>query len=261
MNENEIKKDIKKTNKKALPLFIAIILVGFIVGFISGISDGNFSPDKIALAVENVFYTFFRYTTPFIIPVSIIFLYFPSKKRFKNAKALYEELKETDEEDLEYDIDNLINKGNIYLELNTMITVIVAGLNVWCNNKTENLIVMMVTSLEIIISLTISMGLLKKMTDFTMLMNPNKKISVFESTPNKFKKMYEYSDEYEKAIIGKAAYKAMSYVTYSLVVIFVLSMISIILFKKGILMLITSIILLLILEIIFINESNKSNKK
>ena len=261
MNENEVKKEIKKTNKKALPFFITIIVVGFIVGFISGISGGSFSPDKILVSIQDGSYIFFKYVTPIIIPVSIISLYIPSKKKFKKAKALYEKLKETDNEDLEYDIDNIINKANIYLEVNTMIAVVVSGLNIWCNRNTDNLFIMVITSLEIIISCAISFGLLKKMTDFTMLKNPNMKISVFESTPKKFKKMYEYSDECEKAIIGKAAYKAMSYVTYSLVIIFVLSMISIIFFNKGIIMLITSVALLLILEITFIKESNKQNVK
>ena len=261
MNEKEIKKDIKKTNKKALPSFITIIIVGFIIGFISGISGESFSPDKILVSIQDGLNIFFKYVTPIIIPVSIIFLYIPSKKRFKKAQSLYEKLKSTDDEDLEYDIDNLINTANIYLEINTMIAVVVAGISAWCYTQTDNLFLRMITSLEILISCAISIGLLKKMTDFTILKNPNMKISVFESTPKKFKKMYEYSDEYEKAIIGKAAYKAMSYVTYSLVIIFVLSMISIIFFKKGIIMLITSIALLLILEITFINESNKHNTK
>ena len=261
MNENEIKKEIKKTNKKALPFFIAIIVIGFIVGFISGMTEGSFSPDKILVSIQSGLNIFFKYATPFIIPVSIIFLYVPSKKRFKKAQSLYEKLKETDDEDLEYDIDNLINKANIYLELNTMIAVVVAGISAWCYNATDNLFLRMITNLEIIIACAISIGLLKKMTDFTMLKNPNMKISVFESAPKKFKKMYEYSDEFEKATLGKAAYKALSYVTYALVVVFVLSLISIILFKKGIIMLITSIVLLLILEITFINESNKPNTR
>ena len=260
MNENEIKKDIKKDNKKALPFFIGIIVVGFIVGFTSSFMQESFSADTIASTLQNGLITSFQYIGPFLIPISCILLLIPAHKNYKTATNLYEKLRQADEEELQYDIDNHINKANILIEANSIFTAFVCGVNIWAFNHQKNLPILMVVTSILVISVILSVGLSKKLTELNRLCNPHYKISVFEGVNSKFRKMYEYSDECEKALMGKAAFKAMTYTTYALIAIFVLSLSSILFFNTGLVLLAVSSILILILEITFIRETNKANQ-
>lgn len=261
MNENEIKKEIKKDNKKALPFFIALIIIGGICGFISSSLSNTVSLNEVLGTLKDGLVAFIQFAGPIILPATCALLFIPAYKYFRTSKKLYENLKETDNEDLQYEIETLINKSNIYVEIESVTIIFLMGLNMWTNNQKTSLPLLLSTLITVIVSTILSISLSKKLTELNRLINPHMKISVFEGVGKKFNKMYDLSDECEKAVIGRAAFKAMKYAIYFSLAVFIISFISIILFNTGLSTLALSLLLIIIIEVTFINESNHSSRK
>ena len=261
MNENEIKKEIKKDNKKALPFFIALIIIGAIGGFVSSSLSHFASPNETINIVKDGLIAFMQYAGAIILPATCALLLIPAYINLRKSKNLYTKLKETDMEDLHYEIENLINRSNIYVEIESITIIFLIGLSIWTNNHKTNLALLISTLVTVIVSTTLSITLSKKLTELNRLLNPHMKISVFEGVGKKFNKMYDLSDEYEKAVIGRASFKAMKYAIYFLLVVSMASLFTIVLFSTGLSTFALSLLLLIIIEVTFINEANNSNHK
>lgn len=221
----------KSENRKALPKYLGILLIaalmGILVGIVIGVAGATNLPEKIQTAI----YAFLRAFTPWSILVfsvvllgAAVILYSSAKKQFAAWDGEEEESIEKAEEKLSW---ALLLAG---LDMIAAFFFFGIGLH---ELGTIDRYLAVVLSVSFVLALAGTMVTQQKIVDLTRKMNPEKRGSIYD--PKFQKKWMESCDENEQRQIGQAAYKAMSAVNNTCILLWAVLVVLGILFKIGVL--------------------------
>lgn len=244
-------KKFRSDNRKALPKFLGTILVciifGVALGFIMTFNDYAESSEALTRKIYGFLNTILPYANWIItglFTIVNIALYKQAKNMYHNWDGENELVIEKTEEKLSWIL--LLSSLNMVLLLffTGMLEILVEF-----NSSRSGIL----TFLSLPIGLVIIIILQQKVVDFTKVINPEKKGSVYDS---KFKdKWYNSCDESEQRQIGRACYKAFTVTSTTCIVLWLVLIVISYNFPIGILPNLVVMIIFGVLQISYAYES------
>lgn len=227
MDNNEI----KNANRKALPKFILIMVISMLIGGLIGFFAGIYGFNRLSDGMKNAGTFFGTYIAHWlmlaisiILPLICIPIYQSAKKLLSIWNEENEEL--SDAIDIKLSIIVWISSATIILSY----FLIAASYSYSFENENNkiSLLVSIVCFFAIMIEAIIAQ---QKCVDANKKTNPEKNVSVYDT---KFqKKWLDSSDELERLMMGKCAFKAYSATNTICMVLSVILAICAIIFNIG----------------------------
>ena len=197
MNEKAEEK-IRKENKKALPLFIGFLVVCFVVGGVTGYMAGSADGGTIK-ALTQTLRRGLQEILVFVLPSLCVLLMLVSGIVMKKARSLWKTW-DGEEESLPEILDLRLNKLLLMQNLTMILAFLTFTLS--CLYE-EDFLRSAITLLSFSLYLFLLVWQQKRVVDFTKVMNPEKRGSIYDM---KFHSKWRDScDEAERRLMGEAA--------------------------------------------------------
>ena len=211
-------KQLQSENRKALPKYLGIILIcmlfGAVIGFIMGFTSFLGSPESLTNKVYKILNTILPYANWIITGFFTIL----NSILYKNAKSMYQNWDGENELVIEKTEEKL-SWILLFSSLNMVLVLFFGGL-IQIVADFNGPISSILTLLGMCVGLGIIVFTQQKVVDFTKIINPEKKGSVYDT---KFKdKWYNSCDENEQRQIGQACYKSFTVTSTTCVVLWLL---------------------------------------
>ncbi len=202
MNEREI----KEANRKAFPKFMSILIICCLIGFAGGFISAFLEIDNLAESLKKAGEFFACPVAPVLMIAAIVLNLILFAVFYGQARKLMASWDGEDEE-VSNRIDNLLSmeigiSSLFYILALFLLAACNSGL--WYRSGMQALTWISIIGFLILIIETVIMQ--QKCVDASKLMNPEKSGSVYDL--NFHQKWMDSSDEAEKIMIGKCAYKA-----------------------------------------------------
>lgn len=250
MNNDKIKKDNKKAIARFILFTLLCMLCGGIVGYLTSFIDfkGN---------IKNEAYNIIDIVLCFVSHWGILVLFFciiiPCIYLYLDAKRIYQNMVEEDE----FLLDKVeLKLSYIMLLLNIMYVFLLLIINCIMIYENRNIIFKII---EIIATFVIFIYIQQKVIDFTKILNPEKKGSVYDL--NFRKKWLDSCDEAERFHIGNASYQAYIITNMACIILWLILIFMQNIFEIGLLPSCIVLIILVILNCSYIIASIKDSKK
>lgn len=205
MSDNEI----KKANRKAMPKFLLIMVICLLAGGVTGFYSAKYGLNALADEMKSAGAFFGAYIAPWlmlaaavIVPVVCLVIYMGAKELFASWDGENEEI--SDAIDKKLSMVLWITSAALILSYFLIAACYAQGFAAF---EKENADVPFLAGIVCFIAIMAEGVILQqKCVDMIKKMNPEKKVSVYDT---KFqKKWMESCDEAEKMVIGKCAFKA-----------------------------------------------------
>lgn len=203
------KNEIKKANRKALPKFILLLLVSVMIGGISGYLSGRFRLDTLREAISNACSFFGENIAPWhivciavIMPVVCFIIYRSAKKLLSSWDGDDEEIPGIADKKISVSI--MVSAISLVVSFFLIAASYSGGFSTF--DSKERTVAFSVGIISFIAVMIESVIIQQKCVDAAKRTNPEKKASVYDIRFQK--KWLEDSDEAEKILAGKCAYKA-----------------------------------------------------
>ncbi len=249
MNEREI----KDANRRALPKFIVIFIACCAIGFFAGFFTSFLEVDHFSDAMRTAGEFFIYPVAPWLLIAAVIlnplqFLYFISK--VKNLMSAWD----GEDEEVSDHIDTLLSKelGISSIFYIFAIFLLAAGNSgLWQREDINTVSLISLAAFFVLIIETVIIQ--QKCVDATKKMNPEKAGSVYDT--NFHRKWLDSSDEAEKIMIGKCAYKAFRVSNNVCAALAIILAVLAIFFNIGILPSLSVCLIWAVNQIVYIRES------
>ncbi len=250
MNNDNIKKDNKKAIIKFVLFTLFCMLCGGIAGYLTSFIDfkGNIKNE-----VHNTINIILQFVSDWGILVLFFCIMIPCVYLYLNAKRMYQNMVEEDE----FLFDKIETKlSYVMLLLNIMYVFLLFIINCIMIYENRNMIFKVI---EIIAVFVIFVYMEQKVIDFTKILNPEKKGSVYDL--NFRKKWFDSCDEAERFHIGNASYQAYIITNMACIILWLILIFMQNIFEIGLLPSCIVLIILVILNCSYIIASIKDSKK
>lgn len=203
------KNEIKKANRKALPKFILLLLVSVMIGGISGYLSGGFRLDTLREAISNACSFFGENIAPWLIVGIAVIMPVVCFIIYRSAKKLLSAWDGDDEEipgiaDRKISVSIMVSAISLVVSFFLIAASYSGGFSTF--DSKERTVAFSVGIISFIAVMIESVIIQQKCVDAAKRTNPEKKASVYDIRFQK--KWLEDSDEAEKILAGKCAYKA-----------------------------------------------------
>lgn len=250
MNRESIKLDNKKAIKKFVLYIMLCAFCGGILGFLSSTVELQNTVNKI----NGVVHLSIQFVANWGMIITFLCIMIPSVYLYIKAKKTYQHLDDEDEKSLDQ-IEKNLSYTVLLLNVMYILLLFIISCSMTYGRNHNRLI----TFIQFIVYLVILVYMQQKVVDFTKLLNPEKKGSVYDLDFRK--KWLNSCDEAERFHIGNASYQAFLVTNMACIVIWLILFFLQNIVAIGIL---PSFIVLLILGILnctYIIASIKDNKK
>ncbi len=248
------KESIKLDNKKAMKKFILITGLGMFCGGVLGFLSSTVQLQTTVNKLQSFIDIIMKFVADWGMMLVFLAIMIPSIYLYIKATKAYQRLDDEDEETLDQ-IENHLSY--IILLLNIMYILLLFIISCSMTYGAKQSILMSI--IQFIVYLIVLVYMQQKVIDFTKLLNPEKKGSVYDIDFRK--KWINSCDEAERFHIGNASYQAFVVTNMACLVIWI-----VLFFLQNILAIgiLPSFVVLLILGILnctYIITSIKDNKK
>lgn len=246
----------KSENRKALPKFLLTLLIAGVIGGFIGALIGQLDRQIFMKASANAAYVFGYYIVPWLMIIDAIVILVFCLTLYKQAKALYDSW---DQED-----DEIINRAEAKINsilLCTQIGIILSVVFLACLYAYHfqlDRILTIVAEVFFFFILFETILFQQKAIDLSKIGASEKTVSVFDL--NFQKKWLEESDEAEKTLIGKCAYKAYISTNFACVILLIASTLLCLLTSAGLLPTLFIAIIILVNMSTYALEGRKYNQ-
>lgn len=197
-----MKRSETSPNRKAFPKFLKWLLISAVFGFCVGIASGILDDLDVGVWLTDGLIRLLTVIAPWGIPISSVVLLGNCLWHYRSAKSLFDRWDGEDDSAPE----EADRKLNVVLLCSTLALILdfffLAVSVVYIDSGIQSLLIVG----ELVLSLIPVTLAQQKTVDLTRRMNPEKKVSVYDT---KFQeKWYEVCDEAERAQIGQACYRA-----------------------------------------------------
>ncbi|MDO4544813.1 MAG: DUF3169 family protein [Bacillota bacterium] len=235
INTEEVEKEIKTENKKAIKKYvIGLILCGIgggIIGFLTSFlsEHGEKSPvDAIQGALLSI--------APIMLPIIFVVCGLLMLMYYRKAKSLYSSWN-GENENVAKDVEESISRAMLTVSAGAIIGLFFMGIAIARMFHNESIEHSFISNTAIMFGYVVLMFFFvfcqKKLVDYTKVIHPEKKGSVFDI--NFADVWLESCDEAEQLTVYKAAYAAYKFINMFLVILWAISMFIFIGFGIGLL--------------------------
>lgn len=201
--------EIKKANRKALPKFMLIMVISLLVGGTIGFCSAKYGLNALAGGMKSAGSFFGTYIAPWfmltiavIVPVVCVLVYRSAKKLISSWDGENEEISDTIDKKLSIVI--WVTSAALILSYFLIAASYSGGFDSF---EKENSVVLFFIGIVAFFAIMIEAVIIQqKCVDAAKKTNPEKTASFYD--PKFQKKWMDSSDEAEKIMIGKCAFKA-----------------------------------------------------
>lgn len=197
MNQDQIKKE----NRKAFPKFLLIVVAGALLGFAGCFGCKFINDQKLLDTLAPAFQTGLRILAAWGIPAVWVLLILPGALLFRKAKIMF---RSWDGEDTicPEQIDHTLELFTLFASIAQLLVFLFFTISASVGYRS----LMLLATVELLISQAALMWLQQKVVDLNRLLNPEKDGSVYDL--HFHKKWMQSCDEAEQLRIGQAAFAA-----------------------------------------------------
>lgn len=227
----------KRENRKALKIFIPIILAAAVTGGVIGAFSSTGTAETIAMAAAGIFSKIMFITAPYLVMADVVVGLAAGIACYRSAVKTFRLAETEADEDAQYitynRADDKLSKGMMIMGLTEILALIFFSVMIaYIDKYTESYIAVYAVTLAVfVIGCFIRLKVNQMCVDFVKIMNPQRHGSVYDLRFQK--KWEESSDEMEKLMIYKSAYKAYKASSISCSIFFIILMLFSFLFDYG----------------------------
>lgn len=246
----------RSENRKALPKFLLTLVIAAVIGGCIGMLIGQFDEQTIMKTFAKFAYAFGYHVAPWFMIIDALMIFILCFPQYRQAQALYASWDQEDEEV----INRAESKVNTIL-LSTQIGIILSIVLLAClyayRLKFDNILTI-VAIIAFFIILFETVLFQQKAVDLSKIGASEKTVSVYDL--NFQKKWMDESDEAEKILIGKCAYKAFLSTNLTCIILLIASTILCLLTSVGLLPTLFIAIIMLVNLSTYSLEARKYNQ-
>lgn len=228
------KSAIRAANRKALPKFLLVLLVAVIIGGVAGFLAAAHDLTALKAALQTAADHLGRHVAPWVLvalAVLIPVLAMPMLGSAKRRLASWDGDDEAFMARIEQNLSRLLWLCSLFMMLAFFFLAAVAQ-GVFQNMSEAGAMTRIILSLVAFVAIFVELTVVQQQSiDLNKALNPEKKASIYDLRFQK--KWLEDSDEAEKIVIGKCAYKAFQATNTACAILDLLTLIAAIAFDIG----------------------------